>query len=332
MERHKKKECLWLTDAEPRRRMLTKSRSDVTYVRLERCRSCGAERHDMRDWLSPVHDLESPADQYSLLLCGACGLIATDPYPSDDTIAALYASGDSSDYEFPEAGPITKIKEFLAKRRIRTIAAQAGVLPASILDYGTGAGRYAWAAARAFPQSDVVGADLADAPPAGSYFEAAPGNLRYRQYARVVESRDRFDLILARHVLEHMADPVAELRKWIDMLSERGVLYLEVPNTLSVTAKLLKERWPLLYVPKHLSHFTRDTLARTIVTSNGVATIAGCEMPMMGNVLAIAMGRSRFDSRFRIPGLLLHPVQLGLEAFGRQGTCLSALVRRRPRS
>lgn len=303
------------------------SRRDVTYVPLERCRACGAGRAEMRSWLDDVPDLEAPDQRFTLLRCGACGLIATDPYPSDDTIAALYSTGDSSDYEFPEPGPLTKIKEALARRRIRAIARLAGVRPKRILDYGTGAGRYAAAAAAAFSDAAVIGTDFALAPPLGSYFEGAASNLRYVRYAPLLEAGERFDLIFARHVLEHMADPIATVRDWIGMLSPRGVLYIEVPNTSSVTARLLKERWPLLYVPKHLSHFTRKTLAQAIEAADGAVTIASCEMPMMGNVLAIATGRSRFDPRFRIPGILLHPAQVALEALGRQGTCLYALVR-----
>lgn len=282
----------------------------------------------MREWLADVPDLEFPGDRFALMSCATCGLIATDPYPSDDTIATLYATGDSSDYEFPDAGPLAKVKEWLALGRIRTIARLAGIRPKAVLDYGTGAGRYAAAAARAFKDADVVGTDFASAPPARSYFEAATANLRYREYANLLEGGERFDLIFARHVLEHVGDPIATVRDWISMLSPTGVLYIEVPNTSSVTARLLKERWPLLYLPKHLSHFTRETLAKTLADAEGAATIASCEMPMMGNVFAIALGRSRFDPRFRLPGMLAHPVQIALETLGRQGTCLYALVRR----
>ncbi len=281
----------------------------------------------MCEWLSNVPDLEFPGDRFALLRCATCGLIATDPYPRDDTISTIYATGDSSDYEFPEAGLLAKVKERLARRRIRTIARLAGIRPKAVLDYGTGAGRYAAAAARAFPDADVVGTDFAHEPPPGSYFEGATANLRYREYATLLEGGARFDLIFARHVLEHVADPIAIVRDWIGMLSPDGVLYVEVPNTTSVTARLLRERWPLLYLPKHLSHFTRETLAKILAAADGTATIASCEMPMMGNVLAIASGRSRFDPRFRIPGMLAHPVQIVLESLGRQGTCLYALVR-----
>lgn len=282
----------------------------------------------MREWLSNVPDLEFPGDRFALMSCATCGLIATDPYPSDDTICALYATGDSSDYEFPEAGFLANVKEWLARARIRAIARLAGIQPKAVLDYGTGAGRYAAAAARSFEGADVVGADFSPVPPLGSYFERATGNLRYCEYARLLEGDERFDLIFARHVLEHVGDPIATVRSWINMLSPTGVLYIEVPNTTSVTARFLKERWPLLYLPKHLSHFTRETFAKTLAAAEGDATIGSCEMPMMGNVLAIASGRSRFDPRFRLPGIVAHPVQIALETLGRQGTCLYALVRR----
>jgi SAM-dependent methyltransferase len=157
------------------------------------------------------------------------------------------------------------------------------------------------------PDAVVIGTDFRSAAPSGSYFEAALPNLRYVSYPRVIASRERFDLIFARHVLEHTGDPIEMVRSWLRMLSPDGALYIEIPNTSSATAKLLERRWPLLYVPKHLSHFTRDTLARTIHLAGGGARISRCELPMMGNVLALRMGHSRFDPRFRLPGVLLHP-------------------------
>ncbi len=305
----------------------TGSLRGVDLVSLERCRLCGTARAGMTVWCEDVPDLERPEYRYALLRCAHCGLIATDPYPSDATIALLYAQGDSSDYEFPERGSIAALKERLAARWVKKISREAKVRPQRILDFGTGAGRYAAAAARALPDAVVIGTDFRSAAPSGSYFEAALPNLRYVSYPRVIESRERFDLIFARHVLEHTGDPIEMVRSWLRMLSPDGALYIEIPNTSSATAKLLERRWPLLYVPKHLSHFTRDTLARTIHLAGGGARISRCEMPMMGNVLALRMGHSRFDPRFRLPGVLLHPVQLALEAFARQGTCLYALVR-----
>ncbi len=282
----------------------------------------------MEHFLSGVVDLDRVDDRYDLLECRACGLIQSDPYPTEATIAYLYDGGDSSDYEFPERGPIGWLKDRIAMMQVRTIARRAMLAPRRILDFGTGAGRFAVAAAAAYRDADVVGTDFAPSPPANSYYERPLERLSYVQYDDLRARADRFDLVFARHVLEHTHDPVATARSWLDVLAPGGALYVEVPNALSRTAKLLPRTWPLWYVPKHLTHFSRRTLNEVLTAAGGRADIGRCEMPMMGNVLALAFGRPRFDPLFKIPGVLLHPVQLALEATGGESTCLYAIVRR----
>jgi hypothetical protein len=128
-----------------------------------------------------------------------------------------------------------------------------------------------------------------------------------------------------------MHDPVHLLR-WLlhDKLTPEGSVYIEVPNFDSRTARLLGPEWPLLYVPRHLLHFTRQTLGALIGRAGGIGKIGRSEIPMMGNVLALKSGQSRFSATFKIPGIALFPAQLFLESVARQGTCLYAIVSAMP--
>ncbi len=278
-------------------------------------------------FLSNVMDLDCFEDHYSLLQCRSCDLIHSDPYPTEAMIGKLYAEGKSTDYEFPERGLIGRLKDLVAQRQVRRIGRLAKIRPRKILDFGTGAGRFAAAATGAYRTAEVVGADFAASPPLGSYYERGLAGLRYLDYNTLRNSGDRFDLILARHVLEHTHDPVGMARSWLNLLAPNGVLYVEVPNANSRTARILPKRWPLWYVPKHLTHFTRRTLPMILEAAGGQIDVGRCELPMMGNVLALLAGRSRFDGLFKLPGILLHPLQLALEGIGGESTCLYAIVR-----
>jgi len=272
-----------------------------------------------------LDNLEAPS--FSILTCSNCGTACTSPAPTESTIALLYTKVASSDYEYPEPGLIGRLKDAFARSRVRKIVTSLPAPPKTILDYGTGAGRFASAVAAALPGSEVVGTDFDERPPLGSYYESDP-KIRYVPYRDVANLPIAFDLIIARHVLEHVHHPIDLIRKLSGMLSHDGMLYIEVPNLSSRTAKMLGSKWPLLYVPRHLSHFTRETLRSVIRRAGVTARLGRCEMPMMGNVVALKLGRSRFDPAFRPLALLLYPLQLVLENLSGEGTCLVAFIKR----
>jgi SAM-dependent methyltransferase len=79
----------------------------------------------------------------------------------------------------------------------------------------------------------------------------------------------RFDLVTAFHVLEHVPDPVAAVRRMLDWLAPGGVLVVEVPNAGGLGATLFGRAWSALELPRHLSHFTPETLGRTVERAGG---------------------------------------------------------------
>jgi len=73
-----------------------------------------------------------------------------------------------------------------------------------------------------------------------------------------------FGLISMWHVLEHFHDPAAELHRMRDLLSRDGTLLIEVPNSESISAKLLRRHWHQWDLPRHLSHFTPESLVQLL--------------------------------------------------------------------
>jgi 2-polyprenyl-3-methyl-5-hydroxy-6-metoxy-1,4-benzoquinol methylase len=68
-----------------------------------------------------------------------------------------------------------------------------------------------------------------------------------------------FDAVTLWDVLEHVADPAGVLAKCASLLRPEGVVLAKVPDLDSLTARLMRERWPLL-LPEHLSYFTKKSL------------------------------------------------------------------------
>ncbi len=70
-----------------------------------------------------------------------------------------------------------------------------------------------------------------------------------------------FDAITAWDVLEHLPDLESVLKKMEELLKDKGVLAIQVPNGESLTAKISRGKWPWLSPPDHLYHFSPKSLS-----------------------------------------------------------------------
>ncbi len=70
----------------------------------------------------------------------------------------------------------------------------------------------------------------------------------------------RFDLIILHQVLEHLSQPMQTLQACSRLLTPGGRIIIEVPNLASWQFHFAGPHWVHLDVPRHLGHFTPDTI------------------------------------------------------------------------
>lgn len=70
----------------------------------------------------------------------------------------------------------------------------------------------------------------------------------------------RFDLVILFQVLEHLSDPLPQLSRAASLLAPGGRLVIGVPNFRSWQARYGREGWFHLDVPRHLFHWSPDSL------------------------------------------------------------------------
>jgi 2-polyprenyl-3-methyl-5-hydroxy-6-metoxy-1,4-benzoquinol methylase len=192
--------------------------------------------------------------------CVDCGLRFLNPQPTwaelreyyPDDYAAYDGSVDDLGRTEDEVEEVA-----LARGGFRHVRVSPGM---RLLDVGCGAGFFLRIARRLGAivegvEPSSVGAARASA----TGLSVFNGNLE--QYVAAGQRRGAFDLITANHVLEHVPDPVGDLRRMRGMLAPNGTIWIAVPNGRCVFARLLRDRWHSTDLPLHLMHFDRKSLA-----------------------------------------------------------------------
>jgi SAM-dependent methyltransferase len=72
-----------------------------------------------------------------------------------------------------------------------------------------------------------------------------------------------YDAVTLWDVIEHLADPAAELRHLHRLMRPGGILAVSTMDVDAAAARLLGRRWPW-YMQMHLFYFSRRTLARLV--------------------------------------------------------------------
>ena len=67
------------------------------------------------------------------------------------------------------------------------------------------------------------------------------------------------------HTLEHTYNPLSTLREIYGFLKNNGILYVEVPNSASIVAKIFRRYWFGWDLPRHLYHFTPSILKKILI-------------------------------------------------------------------
>lgn len=119
-----------------------------------------------------------------------------------------------------------------------------------------------------------------------------------------------FDLIIINHTLEHFENPVKVLAKIYTVLKKGGMVYIGVPNAGSLSANLLKARWPYILPQEHRYHFYPQILRKIlesagfeIVFEKSRSGIFNLERPLAGIIDELTHFKKNFINDFLgIPG------------------------------
>ncbi len=185
-------------------------------------------------------------EEFAIVRCRTCGLGQTWPQPSD--LAPYY-----SNYHGGRHGMTAS---FRATRRLRIVSrASRNRGEMRLLDVGCGEGTFLKKAALAGWK--VAGTEM---NPAVAIANGIPAQRSLHECEHLVP----LDCVTFWHSLEHMKDPIGELRHARRMIATEGVLVIAVPNAGGSQARVFQRHWLHLDIPRHLFHFTEAALDKML--------------------------------------------------------------------
>lgn len=114
---------------------------------------------------------------------------------------------------------------------------------------------------------EVIGIEPLEIP--ALYAEKKFGIKVLREYFEQADiSEESLDAVVANHVIEHVSDPTAFVKKIFSSLKKGGNLILETPTYDSLMFKILKHRERSVRCEGHLFFFTKESLTK-LVENNG---------------------------------------------------------------
>ncbi|WP_263649781.1 class I SAM-dependent methyltransferase [Rasiella rasia] len=199
-------------------------------------------------------------EQFNLVHDSVYDMLVTQPQPPEDRLPLYYESDDYISHTDEKKGVLSFLYQLVKKHALKRKVSLINTLSAtksSVLDVGAGTGDFlAVAKNRGWSVSGVE-------VNSGARDKAAEKGINLVSSLEKVQNK-KFDVITLWHVLEHIPNYKETLATLESMLTNSGILIIAVPNFKSYDARHYKEYWAAYDVPRHLLHFSRNSLPKLL--------------------------------------------------------------------
>jgi ubiquinone/menaquinone biosynthesis C-methylase UbiE len=214
-------------------------------------------------------DYTITGEEFSLVQCTHCNFIITSPRPDKEAIAPYYASDKYISHSGKSKTLFDKI--YLLARSItlkwkHNLIKQYSPQPGTILDFGCGTGDF-------LNYQKNKGWNIIGLEPNDSARQKA-NNLLINKVSKDLNSiaNKSLTIITLWHVLEHIHDLNKTISELKPLLTTDGFMIIAVPNHNSHDCKKYGKHWAAYDVPRHLWHFTKETM-NSLLTRNGLQIV-----------------------------------------------------------
>ncbi len=219
-------------------------------------------------FLIHTKDYSLTRKHFDIIQCANCSLRYTYPMPTENEIAPYYDFPAYISHSDVKEGWMNKIyhkvRTYTLREKTNWVQALFTGHKGHILDIGAGTGAFAhsmkmkgWKVTALEPDAasrqralDNYGIDLLPIEDVYSLPEQT------------------YEVISLWHVLEHVHDLKGYLDKFEKLLKPNGRLIIAVPNYTSYDAVFYKKHWAAYDVPRHLYHFSPESMNYLVQQAN----------------------------------------------------------------
>jgi 2-polyprenyl-3-methyl-5-hydroxy-6-metoxy-1,4-benzoquinol methylase len=262
-------------------------------MQLLKCPVCKSE---MIHPVMPIKDHSISGEIFELYQCGQCHFKFLQNPPDETEAGRYYQSEDYVSHSDTRKGLINRLyhfgRQFMLKQKrkmVRKVARNG-----RLLDIGTGTGYFLSFMKNSGFEVTGIEVDEGARKFAKDHFGL---NIKKPEALLHGDLEGRFNIITLWHVLEHIYDLDAYMKKISESLAENGTLIIAVPNCDSFDAKYYKDYWAAYDVPRHLWHFTPETMKRFAKNNNfKVEALKG--MPLDPFYIAMLSEKYKTNNKF----------------------------------
>ncbi len=211
-----------------------------------------------------VKDYTVSGEYFSIEKCKTCTLLFTQNVAEQNEIGRYYASENYISHSDTQAGLVNKLYHLIRKKTLqskkRLIEGETEKSNGNILDIGCGTG--------AFLHTMKIG---------GWKITGLEPDENARKKAKILYGIEpqpsnnifnlpdnSYDAITMWHVLEHVHQLHEYIGQLKNMLTDKGKIFIAVPNYTSYDAQHYGEFWAAYDVPRHLYHFSPAGMKRLV--------------------------------------------------------------------
>jgi 2-polyprenyl-3-methyl-5-hydroxy-6-metoxy-1,4-benzoquinol methylase len=199
---------------------------------------------------------------FTIVQCTKCGLVYLSPRPTKRDIGKYYDTESYWGKSLDKQKLQVNWKRIRDKERGRVYANIFGRRSkGKILDVGCGTGEFL----TKFEEEgwEVLGTELSK--DACLYAKNVYGlKVIQGDLLDLHIKNNQFDVVTFNSSLEHLYEPLETLAKAFQLLKNDGLIVITVPNIESLGAKIFGKKWLPLHPPKHLYHFSSETLSNIL--------------------------------------------------------------------